>query len=239
MSAHRLYTARLARSQQLSPQTFHLEFAVEGVSRFAFVAGQWLSVHAQHSGQKMTRAYSIASAPRHDNTFDLCLNRVPGGFLSHYLCELPLGAEVKFHGPYGNFILHSPVRDALFVANGTGIAPIRGMLQWLFADAERHHGRHFWLVFGVRFQPDLYYHDEFLDLAGRHPNFGYLPTLSRPGADWKGAQGYVQEHLPGIAAGRTGTDAYICGLQNMVSATRTLLKELGWDRQSIRYEKYD
>jgi NAD(P)H-flavin reductase len=63
--------------------------------------------------------------------------------------------------------------------------------------------------------------------------------LSRAAPEWKGLRGYVQEHLGEIVGSRTGMHAYICGLDKMVKANRELLKSLGWDRTSIRYEKYD
>jgi ferredoxin-NADP reductase len=240
MSADRtLLTARLVRSVPLTDETRHLEFAVEELPCFDFTAGQFVSMKEPHDGREITRAYSIASPPRGDNTFDLCLNRVPEGFFSNFLCSLPEGATVPFHGPHGYFVLKSPVRDSLFIATGTGIAPIRGMLQWLLADPARHQGHEFWLVFGVRYESDLYYNDEFLQLAREHPNFHYIPTLSRDNPGWTGARGYVQEHVCRLAQDRTGMDAYICGLKDMVLANRDLLKGLGWDRKSILYERFD
>jgi NAD(P)H-flavin reductase len=113
------------------------------------------------------------------------------------------------------------------------------MLHWLLTDQLRHQGKQFWLLFGSRYQRDIFYHAEFLRLASERPNFHYLPTLSRGSVEWQGLRGYVQEHVPGIAQGRTDMHAYICGLDKMVKANRELLKSLGWDRKSIRYEKYD
>src|SRR5512147_533260 len=158
MSTERvLRTARLVRSVALTDDTKHLEFAVEGLPRFDFTAGQFVSMKEPHDGREITRAYSIASAPRGNNTFDLCLNRVPEGFFSNFLCDLPEGETVPFHGPHGYFVLKNPVRSSLFIGTGTGIAPLRGMLQWLFAEELRNQGREFWLVFGVRYERDLYY----------------------------------------------------------------------------------
>jgi len=234
-----LLTARLVRSVALTEDTKHLEFAVEDMPRFEFVAGQFVSMKEPHDGREITRAYSIASPPRGNNTFDLCLNRVLEGFFSNFLCDLPEGERVPFHGPHGFFVLKSPVRDSLFIATGTGIAPIRGMLQWLFADRTRNQGHELTLVFGVRYEKDLYYNDEFLSLAREHSNFHYLPTLSRENPGWNGARGYVQEHVRRLAESRNNMDAYICGLKDMVLANRDLLKELGWDRKSIVYERFD
>jgi len=240
MTPFQTLTTHLLRTQPLSALTRHLEFEVKGVARFGFVAGQWLSFKTNKpDGEEITRAYSIASSPSEDNRFALCLNRVQDGFMSNFLCDMKEGAEIRCQGPFGDFILRPPLRDTIFIATGTGIAPLRSMLHWLLADPARHQDKQFWLVFGNRTEQDIYYHDEFLALAGKHANFHYLPTLSRGGPEWQGLRGYVQEHVPAIVQGRMDMHAYICGLDKMIKANRELLKGLGWDRKSILYEKYD
>ncbi|HMK29516.1 MAG TPA: FAD-binding oxidoreductase [Terriglobales bacterium] len=239
MSDSNILTARLRQAVALSSGTRHLQFEVEDLPRFDFHAGQFVSIRAMHDGREITRAYSIASPPRNDRTFDLCLNRVPDGFFSNFLCDLEEGEAVRFHGPHGYFVLKNPLRTSIFVATGTGIAPIRGMIHWLFSDPARNQGREFWLVFGVRYQEYLYYDEEFRELERRHSNFHYIPTLSREDPAWSGATGYVQEHVRKLAEGRRDLDAYICGLRDMVNANRELLKTLGWDRKAIVYERFD
>ena len=234
------HTARLIRSVSLSDATKHLEFSVEGVDGFHFVPGQFVSIKQRKSdGKEHTRAYSLASAPR-GNTFDLCLNRVESGFLSNWLCDLEEGATVEFHGPHGMFTLREPRRDSIFIATGTGIAPIRGMVHWLFEKPERHEGQQFWLVFGTRYEANLYYRDEFERIAREHANFHYVPTLSRCGELWAGCKGYVQDHVRTTVGDRKDMQAYICGLHQMVDANRKLLREeLGWDRKQVVFERYD
>lgn len=233
-------TAKLRQSVPLSKLTKHLEFEVEDVPRFDFAPGQFVSMKAEHDGREITRAYSIASTPRSGNVFDVCLNRVQDGFFSNLLCDLPEGSRVKFHGPHGYFVLKPQIRDSIFIGTGTGIAPLRGMLHWLFEDPSRSEGREFWLVFGVRKREDLYYHDEFIEMDKDRANFHYIPTLSRDDENWEGARGYVQDHVREIVGKRTDMDAYICGLKNMVTANRDMLvKELGWDRKSVLYERFD
>ncbi len=255
MAAFQTLTARLIRSESLSEFTKHLEFEVEGVSRFGFVPGQWLSVKAQTpEGEEITRAYSMASAPA-NGRFAFCLNRVQDGFMSNYLCDLSEGAKIPFQGPFGDFILRPPLRDTLFIATGTGIAPFRSMLEALFSSIFDTLGRagpalseveetriaphQFWLLFGARSEQDIYYREEFERMARANSNFHFLPTLSRGGPEWKGLRGYVQEHVREIVGDRQDMHTYICGLDKMVMANRELLKSLGWDRKSIRYEKYD
>ena len=240
MAKFQTFDARVVRSVALTEFTKHLELEVNGVSHFGFVPGQWLSVKATTpEGEEMTRAYSIASPPGENGHFAFCLNRVEEGFMSNYLCNLEEGAQISFQGPFGSFTLRPPLRDSVFIATGTGIAPFRSMLHWLLADAERHQGHQFWLLFGARTLQDLYYREEFERLAAEHENFHFLPTLSRAGGEWKGLRGYVQQHLGEIVGMRTDMHAYICGLDKMVKANRELLKELGWERTAIRYERYD
>jgi ferredoxin-NADP reductase len=237
----KLLTARLTRSVALSEQTKHLEFTVEGVETFPFIPGQFVSIQEpKPDGKVHTRAYSIACAPGFLPSFDLCLNRVEAGFLSNWLCDLEEESTVHFHGPHGMFTLRQPHQDSVLIATGTGIAPMRGMLHWLFEHPERHEDREFWLLYGTRHETGLYYRDEFLKIAQEHPNFHYLPTLSRGADDWQGLRGYVQDHLREILGDRRDMHAYICGLHQMVDANRQLLKEeLGWDRKQIVFERYD
>jgi ferredoxin-NADP reductase len=254
-----LYTARLDRKDCLSEpaQCFHLEFSVLELPQFEFVAGQFVSMVADDAtGKTQTRAYSIASAPRR-NEFDICVNRVEGGFFSNLLADLEVGQIVKFHGPHGLFLLRQPFTDSILIATGTGIAPMRGFAEALFPTngEDRSGGREIWLVYGTRYPTEIYYRNYFEQLAAERPNFHYLATLSRPHEGWEGPRGYVQEFVAQIAmehsasrAGATPTTAegagfnihaYICGLNEMVSANRDKLMGLGWERKQVVFERYD
>jgi len=261
-----LYTARLERRLCLSEaaQCFHLEFAVEGVKDFVFAPGQFVSVVATDPrGRLESRAYSLASAPKGDR-FDLCLNRVEGGFFSNLLPDLPAGGTIQIEGPLGFFTLREPITDSILVGTGTGIAPLRSFLEWIFPSAgpDRSGGKEIWLVFGTRYEGEVYYREEFEAMAGRHANFHYLTTLSRAPEDWRGLRGYVQDHVARILEERAAklglplpppkpdpsippaqlrfdVHAYICGLSDMVAAVRERLVGFGWHRKQIVSERYD
>src|ERR1700737_2135453 len=142
MSPFQTFATQLVRSVSLSVQTKHLDFEVSAVPRFGFVAGQWLSFKTNKpDGDEITRPYSIASPPGEDNRFALCLNRVQDGFMSNFLCDMKQGQEIRGQGPFGDFILRPPLRDTVFVATGTGIAPFRAMMHWLLADESRHQAK--------------------------------------------------------------------------------------------------
>jgi len=236
-------TARITRSILLSEKTKHIEFEILDRPRFDFIAGQFVSVREPKAdGKFITRAYSIASDPRPDSTFDLCLNRVENGFMSNYLCDREVGDKVHVHGPHGHFVLHEELKDTIFISTGTGVAPFRSMARWLFQHPERYTGRDFWVIYGTRYEEDIYYREEFEQLAREHSNFHYVCTLSRGGDTWTGFRGYVQDHLREILKAHPGRDmqTYICGLNEMVSGVRNVLKdEFGWDKKQINFERYD
>ena len=205
------------------------------IREFYFVPGQFVSLTQTIGGREMTRAYSIASPPD-KNRFALCLNRVQDGVFSNWLFTLKPGDSVETSAPLGYFVLRNPQRDAIFVATGTGIAPFRSMLHaWLGQDDPRQ----LTLIFGVRYEHALMYRTEFEELARKHANFHFLPTLSRPDESWKGRTGHVQKHLLEAIGERRDLDIYICGLKLMVDDVRGMLKGMGFDRKQIIYEKYD
>ena len=267
--ARELYTARLARKVCISEvaQCYHFDFVVEGLESFPYASGQFVSAVAHdQNGKQQTRAYSIASASS-GNRFELCVNRVENGFFSNHLADLPdlpVGATIQMHGPHGHFVLQQPITDSVFVATGTGIAPMRAYTQWLFPESgeDRSNGKEIWLVYGTRYETDLYYHEEFEALAARKPNFHYLATLSRGQESWTGLRGYVQEHVTSIVKERSARlglpfpqppadpatapadlkfdiYTYICGLNFMVSSVRDRLSEFGWHKKQIVFERYD
>jgi ferredoxin-NADP reductase len=227
--------ARLIESVELAPEVRHFVFEAEGAERFDFLPGQFVSFTAPIGGKLITRAYSLASAPRQGTRFELCLNRVPEGIFSNVLFDMKPGDTVEMKPPLGMFTLRQPPRDSLFIATGTGIAPFRSMLQAHLTGS----GPAITLLFGVRYESHLMYGAEFEALTRRFPHFRYWPTLSRPDPGWVGRTGHVQTHLEEALDGRRDLDVYLCGLKAMVDDVRRLLKERGFDRKQIFYEKYD
>jgi ferredoxin-NADP reductase len=235
--------AALVRRRLLSAesQTWHLEFEAEAA--FDFVPGQFISVvaervqppgHPRAGETKLdTRAYSLASAPR-GRFFDLCLNCVESGFFSKMLCEsLPVGGTIRFHGPHGNFTLreHSLLQGAapvLILAEETGIAPVRSILQAI-SKPQALPALNAHLIQATYAGAALYGEE----LAAMSP-LAYEPVQEDAG------------HAASLAAARAALaaqpeirEAYVVGLSGFVNAHRTQLKEIGWDRKQIVFERYD
>lgn len=122
------------------------------------------------------------------------------------------------------------------IATGTGIAPFRGILQ---QHLREYPDRQFTLIFGVRFELGILYREEFEAMEHAHPNFHFWPTLTQPGPHWTGRTGRVQNHILQAVGERRDLDVYICGLKAMVDDVRPRLKEMGFERRRIIFEKYD
>lgn len=206
-------------------------------SVFHFAAGQFISIHMERSGNRYARAYSIASALRPDRHFELCMREAVDDPATAWLNGLKLGDSIEFAGPFGYFKLRQPPDPiSVFVATGTGIAPIRAMIQQFHA---RPAAGEAWLIFGVRHEEDILYREEFEALERENSNFHFVPTLSRAENGWKGHRGYVQPHVEKYLAGKHGLHAYVCGAPQMVREVRHLLASMGYGRDAVSYEKYE
>lgn len=238
------FDVRLAASRLLTPGVRELVFERVDGKVFEYDPGQWVNLVLSLRGEELKRAYSIASAPAGSSRFELAVTRVTGGPASEYLHDLPLGATLRAIGPHGLFTRPSgDASPAIFVATGTGVTPLRSMMQSALRSGARSP---MWLLFGARHEEDILYRDEFAGWAKEHPHVRYEVTLSQPKPGWGGRRGYVQVHVPellrdlGEAAAPALPHLYVCGLERMVKSVRDLARnELGVDRKHVHTERYD
>lgn len=226
--------AVLLRARRLTPEVRELTLLPDAALPHA--PGQWVSLKIPSGDELLARSYSVASAAREDGSFELAVTRVEGGPGSTFLHAMAPGEAVQVGPPMGFFTLPEALdHPLLFVATGTGVAPMRAMLQHL---AQRGITVPVTLILGVRTARDLLYDEDFRALAASSPWFRYEPTLSRADGSWQGRRGYVQEHLGALAP--PGCHAYVCGLNAMLKDVRAVLKgELGFTRERIHTERYD
>jgi len=170
---------------------------LEPDDRFEYLAGQYVGLRYRGN----SRAYSLASSPTRE-TVEICVRRVPGGRLSPKLVgDMTVGEEVTIRGPRGDLVLNDPSpRDAVFLATGTGVAPLKGMIDYAFEtgyDSFEGESRDVWLFLGAGWEDDLPYHEAFREYAAERDNFHYVPCLSRESylSEWGGETDYVQQSL--------------------------------------------
>jgi ferredoxin-NADP reductase len=207
-----------------------------------FTAGQSISVEVTEVPEVKDghprlnrRTYSIASAPEEDRAVLLCANLVRSGPGSTHLHGLRSGDAVQFLPPMGFFTVDESATTALlFVATGTGIAPIQSMIRHLLFSGSL---RPITLLWGLRHERDLYYQDAFEALARRHPNFCFTTTLSQPSHSWSGARGRVTHILEALPLA-DNLDVYLCGNSGMIKEARAVLTQKGMPKKSIHYERF-
>lgn len=234
----------LADVRALSSTVKHFRFAFDPGAGFSFKAGQFLMLHVPKTTEPpVRRAYSICSPPHDDGAVEVVVKRVEGGLASSYLFGLSATTRVTLDGPYGAFVLPTPLpKELVFVCTGTGIAPFRAQIQTLFKTGTDAALPRLTLIFGVRYEDEVLYDDEWRALAAAHPNFRYLPTISRPRntpTPWTGETGYVQTKLAQHAPAGPEKAVFICGLWDMISAVENTCRDLGYTKQQIHYERYD
>jgi CDP-4-dehydro-6-deoxyglucose reductase, E3 len=220
------FSARVSRVRSLTHDVREIELTLLEPSEIRFAAGQFVSFEIERPGFPVpaTRPYSIASSPGSRHAIQLVLNRVPGGPGSEYLFGLREGDSTAFKGPVGNFTLRDGQRDLLFVATGTGIAPIRSML-WSLADASSP--RAMTLFWGLRSQRDLYFQDELARLGELLPRFSFVTTLSRPVGTWSGAVGWVSPLVEAHTTNVSNLDVFLCGNAAMIRDVRDIIRKKG------------
>jgi ferredoxin-NADP reductase len=188
-----------------------------------FRPGQFISCLLPLGGETVIRPYSIASDPEDARRLELLLNAVPGGQGSAYLLDRSVGDALRFTGPWGTFTLdRAPEAEVVFIADGTGIAPIRPMVHRALATSA---GRPIRLLHAVEPGAPAVYRAE-LSAA--------LPVE------------YVDRHALEQEVRRRWVDAdadrsrhfFICGIGPIVPALRDLLRRAGYQRRAVQYEKW-
>lgn len=204
-----------------------------------FLPGQFLSLLLPVDSEVLTRPYSIASSPEDNDLLEICLNEVPGGRGSHYLCSLVPGAQINFTGPWGTFRIDQPPAAAcIFLADGTGIAPIRPMIRRVL-ESEFSFPVH--LLYRGEDEAHLLYQHELLSWARQHPRFVFEPILPISSDGWRGLRGSLMEY---VEARYVKGDAdrsrhfFICGVGPSVTQLRDLLRGAGYQRCAVQYEKW-
>jgi NAD(P)H-flavin reductase/hemoglobin-like flavoprotein len=206
--------------------------------QFDYVPGQSFAMEIPHR-PRMWRYYSPANAPREDGTIELHIQLVPGGLVStSMLRSLRAGDTVRMGAPIGDQLVHSDdgSRGILMVAGGTGLAPLRAILEQIDRGWEASgQAPHVQLFHGVRVPWSLYEHERLTALAQR-PWFDYTPVVSDD-SSYRGTRGLVGS-IAAQSAQRDGRRALVCGSGEMVQHTIGELTKAGTVREDIRFDEF-
>ena len=184
------------------------------------------------------RPFSLASSPARPDRLELQIRRVRGGIGTTYVFDhLSPGASLSLTGPYGDFWLRKSGRDVIFIAGGSGMAPILSIIEDM---ADRGISRKAVFFFGARAREDLFHLDRIASLQKRLPELRFVPALSAPAAgdDWDGERGLITEVLERNVRSVADAEAYLCGSPAMINACVGLLQRKGLCESRIFYDKF-
>ncbi|MEM5275622.1 2Fe-2S iron-sulfur cluster-binding protein [Cupriavidus taiwanensis] len=199
----------------LSADVMHVELEVPDAGALDYRPGQYLKLL---SAEGLARSFSMASVPR-DGRVDLHVRRIPGGaFTDGILPRMQAGDAIDVELPLGNFFYRArDYRPLLMVATGTGLAPIKAILESLMGDPDCPPVSLYW---GMRRPQDLYLHDDIPSWAERLYDFQYVPVLSRAGAEWQGRRGHVHDAALADLGDLSEHAIYLCGSPDMIRDAR-------------------
>jgi len=206
-----------------------------------FKGGQYIQMWApkyELSKESEYRAYSVCSSPYDSMSLDLVITKVPEGVVSTYVHDfLKEGDEMTIAGPYGDFYLRESDREILFIATGSGLAPIKSILHQM---EKEQISRKATLFFGARTREDLFYWDQLKGFEKSIPNFTFIPTLSRATDkdQWEGGKGRVTDLIEKHIPEKADVDVYMCGSPAVVDSCEELLKKKGIPPERIYYDKF-
>ena len=203
-----------------------------------------------------TRAYSMANHPAEGNIVTLNVriatppfDRKRGGFAkvnpgvsSSYIWSLKPGDKVRLSGPYGEFHIKDTDKEMMFIGGGAGMAPMRSHIFHLFKTLHTQRKVSFW--YGGRSLKELFYTDEFEQIAVENPNFQFNIALSEPlpTDNWTGYTGFIHQvifdnYLKNHPEPEE-IEYYLCGPGPMTAAATKMLDSLGVPKDNIFFDDF-
>jgi CDP-4-dehydro-6-deoxyglucose reductase len=208
---------RVERMERLAADVMAVWLKLPSTERLQFLPGQYIDFLLK-DGKR--RSFSLANAPEDDSLLELHIRLVPGGqFTEHVFNSMKVKDIMRINGPLGSFFLRDSDKPAIFLAGGTGFAPIKGIL----AHAIKHGvDRQMVLYWGAKARADLYQAELADQWARQQDNFSFVPVLSeaRPEDAWRGRVGLVHEAILADFADLSGYQVYACGAPPMIDAAR-------------------
>lgn len=212
---------RIDNLERIATDVMHVTLRTPPTTKFEYLPGQYLEVIGKDG---IRRSYSVANAPREDGKLTLQIRRVELGVMSRYWFEeAKINDLLRLEGPLGTFCLrNSQPSQLIFLATGTGIAPIKAILEEMAAKAAQYRHNRIHLYWGGRVPSDIYWKPNFPSL-----NLTFTPVLSRAGESWQGRTGYIQQAALEDGISLEDAAVYACGSEAMIQSAHTELSTAG------------
>jgi Na+-transporting NADH:ubiquinone oxidoreductase subunit F len=232
--------AKLEHKKPLTYDIVELRLKLLEQDEIDFIAGQYVQLESpEYKGRAaVMRAYSISSLPSDKKKVELNIRLVPDGICTTWIFDyLKEGDDIWFSGPYGEFHLSDTDAPVIFIAGGSGMAPIWSIVRDMVEKGNKRKACYF---FGARTQQDLFYADELRLIEQEHAWFKFVPSLSGEpeDSDWQGERGLITSTVKKYFPKCAKYEAYLCGSPGMIDACIKVLTEGGMPMEKIFYDKF-
>ena len=229
---------RITSVDKLSHDVMRVMLKLPETERMQFLAGQYIDILMPDNKH---RSFSLANAPHADEQLELHIRHIDGGRFTDKLFSGEVGAKsiLRIEGPHGGFYLREDSeRPMIFIAGGTGFAPVKGIIEHAFAEGIK---RPMYLYWGVRTRADLYMLELAEKWAAEHADFHFVPVLSEASTEchWDGRTGYVTDAIMADFDNLSGYDLYASGAPAMVYAGRDAFVTKGMDSERYYSDAFE
>ena len=209
---------RVQKMERLADDVMVLHLKLPANEKLVYLAGMFIEFLLKGGSR---RSFSIANAPHDAELIQLHVRHVAGGqFTEHVFGKMKERDILRFEGPLGTFFLREDsAKPIVFVASGTGFAPIKAIIEHMF---EQRIARPMALYWGGRRPTDLYLNALPEKWAAEHPGFKYVPVISEglPEDRWSGRTGFVHRAVMEDYPDLSSHQVYACGVPIMVNSAR-------------------
>ena len=208
--------------------------------------------YESHVAEPVSRAYSMANYPGEKGIimFNVRVatppprgaDDIPPGKVSSYIFNLKPGDKVTISGPYGEFFIKQTGTEMVYIGGGAGMAPLRSHVFELFKNLHTKRKISYW--YGARSLREMFYEEEFEQLARDNVNFSWNVALSEPQPEdnWTGPTGFIHQVLRDNYLNDHDApedcEYYICGPPMMLQAVLKMLDDLGVESENIAYDDF-
>ena len=226
----KILPARINSLELLSKDVMQVRLRLPPVSNFVFLEGQFIDIIAPNS---IRRSYSIASISS-NNEIMVLIKRVENGVFSNYwFSEAKSNSLLRIEGPKGTFFLRDKSKPLVFLATGTGIAPIISILDRLDSDPDFNQMGSISLFWGNRVQQDFVWSPNFKKI-----NVDFYPIISKEDVDWSGEIGHVQDVSLRVLNSIKEVNVYACGTSAMIDSAKSDFIRSGLSEKDFHSDKF-
>lgn len=224
----KIIPAKIQAIHKLNDMVIEVRLRLPPNSNFGYNSGQYVNI----TKGSIKRSYSVANAYRESGLLTFLIKKYENGQMSNYWFEEAKENDLlRIEGPIGSFFLReSEMENIVFLVTGTGVAPVKAILESITESPNILSNKKIWIFSGTRYENDLFWYPN--ELNG-FSNFKYIPVLSQASEEWNGEKGYVQDILIKQNIPLKNAQVYACGSKNMIESAKQLLIEKGLDEKNF------